>query len=75
MHELKGIVAVITGAGRGIGEQIARRYASEGAQLVLVDSNEHLVISLADELHKLGADAIPLGLDITQPGAPSNMMT
>ena len=75
MHGLKGVVAVITGAGRGIGEQIARRYASDGAQLVLVDSNEELVISLADELHKLGADVVPLGLDITQPEAPAGMMT
>mgnify|MGYP001490715756 FL=1 len=75
MHGLKGVVAVITGAGRGIGEQIARRYASDGAQLVLVDSNEELVISLADELHKLGADVVPLGLDITQPEAPASMMT
>ena len=74
MHGLNGVVAVITGAGRGIGEQIARRYASEGAQLVLVDSSEHLVASLADELHRLGVNAVPLGLDITQPDAPSSMI-
>ena len=60
MHGLNGVVAVITGAGRGIGEQIARRYASEGAQLVLVDSSEHLVASLADELHRLGVNAVSL---------------
>ena len=33
------------------------------------------MISLADELHKLGADVVPLGLDITQPEAPASMMT
>ena len=75
MHGLNGVVAVITGAGRGIGEQIARRYASEGAQLVLVDSSEDLVASLADELHRLGVNAVPLGLDITQPDAPSSMIS
>jgi 3-oxoacyl-[acyl-carrier protein] reductase len=52
MHGLKGVVAVITGSGRGIGEQIARRYASEGARLVIADINEDAVLSLSEELQR-----------------------
>ena len=33
------------------------------------------MISLADPLHKLSADVVPLGLDITPPEAPASMMT
>ena len=33
---IRGKVAIITGAGKGIGRGIARAYASEGAKLVLV---------------------------------------
>ena len=37
MGEFDGQVAVITGAGRGIGEAVARRLAAEGAAVVAVD--------------------------------------
>ena len=53
---LQGKVAFITGAGRGIGEACARRFATEGAALVLFDRDAGSVTSLANEL---GALAIP----------------
>ncbi|MGE0217247.1 SDR family NAD(P)-dependent oxidoreductase, partial [Mycolicibacterium sp.] len=37
MGVLDGRVAIFTGGGRGIGEAIARLYAAEGAQLVIID--------------------------------------
>jgi NAD(P)-dependent dehydrogenase (short-subunit alcohol dehydrogenase family) len=37
---LKGKVAIVTGAGRGIGESIALRFAEEGAKLIVNDVNE-----------------------------------
>ena len=39
---LRDKVAIITGAASGIGEAIARRFASEGARLMLVDKSEHV---------------------------------
>ena len=74
MTRLNNVVAIITGAGRGIGEAIARRYASEGARLVLADINQDAVTSLASELSEHGVDVLPLSIDISDPEASSRMI-
>jgi NAD(P)-dependent dehydrogenase (short-subunit alcohol dehydrogenase family) len=52
-------VALVTGAGSGIGEATARRFASEGARVVLFDLHAERVRALADELGGIavGGDA------------------
>ena len=47
---LKDKAAIITGAGSGLGEAIARRFAAEGASLLICDRNTKAVEILADEL-------------------------
>ncbi|MBN1132663.1 MAG: 3-oxoacyl-[acyl-carrier-protein] reductase [Bacteroidales bacterium] len=58
MDLLKGKVAVITGASRGIGRKIALRFAGEGADIAFTDlRRDDNMLSLEKELQDLGAKA------------------
>ncbi|KAA3638897.1 MAG: SDR family NAD(P)-dependent oxidoreductase [Proteobacteria bacterium] len=50
-------VALITGAGQGIGRAIALRLANDGADIAIVDLNEKNMQAVADEVRKLGRKA------------------
>jgi meso-butanediol dehydrogenase / (S,S)-butanediol dehydrogenase / diacetyl reductase len=52
-NQLEGKVAVITGGARGIGGATARRFAAEGARVVLLDTDEAAVRATAEELEVL----------------------
>ncbi len=62
--ELKGKVAIITGAGRGIGRAIALDLAKEGCHLVLTSRSQAELVSLVEEVTVSGANAIGLPLDL-----------
>ncbi|MBT7982038.1 MAG: SDR family oxidoreductase [Akkermansiaceae bacterium] len=47
---LEGKIAVITGGGSGIGEAISRRFASEGAEVIILDVNEEPANTVADSI-------------------------
>jgi D-sorbitol dehydrogenase (acceptor) len=64
--KLEGKVAIVTGGARGIGAAICRRYADEGARVVVADLLEAEAISLADEI---GREAFGIGLDVTKQGS------
>jgi D-sorbitol dehydrogenase (acceptor) len=60
---LEGKVAIITGAARGIGRAIGRRYAEEGASVVLADLDEAGARQAATDI---GAAALGVKLDVTR---------
>lgn len=64
--DLTGHVAVITGASTGLGLQMARAYASQGANLVLLARRINLLEDNAKQLNaEFGAEVLPLQCDIT----------
>ena len=63
---LQGKCAVITGASRGIGREIALKYAKEGANIVLNYRNsETEALQLKEELDKLGSDTLIIKANVS----------
>jgi len=66
--KLDGKVALITGSSRGIGRAVARRLASEGAQVVVhYRSNRDAAEETANEIRQLGGDPLLVGADVRDP--------
>lgn len=65
MKRLEGKVAIITGAGQGIGEEIARRFAAEGAKIVIADISEESAIRVATKIGEIGCDVLGVKTDVT----------
>jgi len=67
-------VAVVTGVAGGLGSAIARRFAREGARLVLRDINEAAVVrQLAAELAAEGAHCLALRCDVSSSASVAEM--
>ncbi len=62
---LDGHIALITGAGQGIGRACAVIFASKGADLVLLDKNPKTLITVANEVAKMGRKVMNDVLDLT----------
>jgi 3-oxoacyl-[acyl-carrier protein] reductase len=63
---LRDKVALITGAGNGIGQATAEKFAREGARLALADLNFEKVARVAEEIAAAGTDTMALRADLSR---------
>jgi NAD(P)-dependent dehydrogenase (short-subunit alcohol dehydrogenase family) len=66
--ELQGKVALVTGAGSGIGKATALRLAREGAMVGVLSHTDDEIREVAQEIERAGGKAIPLVADVASEG-------
>jgi NAD(P)-dependent dehydrogenase (short-subunit alcohol dehydrogenase family) len=62
---IEGKVALVTGAGQGIGQAIALRLARDGADIAIVDINDANMKAVAGEVHAAGRNLTTFVADVT----------
>ena len=73
MFDLQGKMAVVTGAGSGIGAAIARVFAARGAQVAVVDRDEAAARDVAAAIDRDHGAAAPYVCDVSQPDAVATL--
>lgn len=66
---LAGKVAIVTGAGQGIGAAIARRFAQEGARVVVAEIRAAPAGEVATSITAAGGEAVAVPADVADPGS------
>ena len=66
--QIEGRVAIVTGAGQGIGEATARLFAAEGASVAAVDVNATTGDAVADDIRRGGGSARFFQADVSDSG-------
>lgn len=72
--DLEGKAAIVTGAGRGIGKAIALTFAKEGVNVVINDIGSSAADTTAKEAKTLGAQALAIKADVTNPDQVNEMV-
>ena len=65
--DLSGKLAIVTGAGRGIGAAIAEAFARAGADIVIADINEDSARKIAERTERIGRRALAVKTDVASP--------
>ncbi|CAM3791763.1 SDR family oxidoreductase [Mesobacillus thioparans] len=74
LFSLKGKVAIVTGGGRGLGEQIAVGFAEAGANVVLCSRRVEACEEVSQKLKEIGVESLALKCDITNPEDVKNVV-
>lgn len=74
MNGIDGSVTIVTGAGSGIGREIATRFASEGAAVVVADVDEPAAQSVAERIAADGGEAMAVPVDVRDGAAVEAMV-
>ena len=67
MFDLKNRVVVVSGASSGLGSQMARGFAGQGATVVITARRLEKLEKLAEELRAMGVECMPIKCDVTDP--------
>lgn len=67
LFNLSGKTALVTGGGRGLGEQIAIGLAEAGADVVVCSRKKEACDEVAEKIHELGRKSISIACDVTKP--------
>ena len=73
-NSLEGKIAVVTGASQGMGREIAKAYAAEGAFVYAAARSESKLKSLCDEIRADGGRAELVVTDVTDEGSVTNLL-
>ena len=72
---LRGRVAIVTGAGQGIGRVFAKAFASAGAKAVIAERHAEKARSVAAEIGAGGGEALAIHTDVADPVSIERMVT
>ena len=72
--DLNDQIAVVTGAGKGIGRGIARELAEAGADVIVADMDLESANSVSEEIEKIGRESIALETDVTDQTSTDSMI-
>ncbi|WP_045520918.1 SDR family oxidoreductase [Neobacillus niacini] len=67
LYNLNGKTAIVTGGGRGLGEQVAYAFAEAGTNVVVCSRNIEACQEVSDRLEKLGVRSLALPCDVVNP--------
>ena len=73
-QQLKEMVAIVTGGGKGIGRSIVLAYAEQGASLVVCGRNFSLLEEVSREVGEMGVSVLPVQTDVSVESEVDNMV-